>query len=186
MYTCPTSTNQTAVKGYYGSIATMTCYACPGGCSDCNINLVVDTTNYPELKPIVCDTDNYCTKGIQCTACLQGYSLVSGQCIAQSTCRLYSYYQKSANSTSTWSPTNCKCLPGFYFSATISCSACDISCLTCNGPAGNNCLSCSEGYSLDSTASTCSASNSGSQVKASSYWVSVNNTNTYITTNQAT
>lgn len=142
MYTCPTSTNQTAVKGYYGSIATMTCYTCPGGCSDCNINQVIDTTNYPELKPIVCDTDNYCTKGIQCTACLQGFSLVSGQCIAQSTCRLYSYYQKTANSSSTWSPTNCKCLPGFYFSATISCSACDISCLTCSGPSGTNCLTC--------------------------------------------
>lgn len=44
---CPNSTNQTAVKGYYGSIATMICYSCPGGCSDCNINLVMDTTNYP-------------------------------------------------------------------------------------------------------------------------------------------
>jgi proprotein convertase subtilisin/kexin type 5 len=47
MTTCPTSTNQLTTKGYYGSIATMICYPCPSQCSDCNINLVMDTTNYP-------------------------------------------------------------------------------------------------------------------------------------------
>jgi hypothetical protein len=141
--TCATSSNQLTAKGYYGSIATMICYACPGQCSDCNIDQVRDLTNYPELQPIVCGTDNYCTKGIQCTACLSGYTLISGQCYSQQTCKLYSYYQKGANSTSTWSPTNCKCADGYYLSGTITCSACDITCLTCSGSSSSNCLSCS-------------------------------------------
>lgn len=164
---CPTSTNQTAVKGYYGSIATMTCYACLGGCSDCNINLVMDTIHNPELQAIVCANDNYCSKGIQCTACLSGYSLVSGQCIPQSSCRLYSYYSKIAGS----SPTNCYCLNGYYTnpSDSLSCLPCSIYCLTCNGSSINSCLSCSEGYNLINN--TCQSSNIGN-----SYWNSYSNT----------
>jgi len=162
MTTCPTSSSPLTAKGYYGSISTMVCYACPGQCSNCNINYV--TVNYVLLQPIVCGTDNYCSKGVQCTDCLQGYSLVSGTCVSQTTCRLYSYYLKG-NSSSTWSPTNCYCLNGYYFRSYLTCSICDISCLTCSGSSSSNCLSCNEGYTL--SGSSCSQS----QVIRKDTWV---------------
>lgn len=161
MTTCPTSTNPLTAKGFYGSIGTMVCYACPGQCSNCNIDYVI--ANYPLMQPIVCGGDNYCTKGIVCTSCLQGSSLVGGTCVDQTTCRLYAYYKKG-NSSSTWSPTNCYCLDGFYFSSYISCSACDLSCLTCSGPNSNQCLTCPEGYSLSS------GSCGQSQIYQRDYW----------------
>jgi hypothetical protein len=145
----------------------MICYPCPNQCSNCNINLVRNTALYPELQPIVCGSDYLCSAGIQCTSCLQGYSLVAGQCVNQYTCQLYSYYQKG-NSSAAWSPSNCLCLPGYYFSSTINCSPCDITCKTCNGPTSSKCLSCPEGYSLQS--STCSSSNTGSQVYENDNW----------------
>lgn len=141
MTTCPTSTSTLTTKGYYGSISTMICYPCPNQCSNCNLDLVMDTVLYPELQPIVCGNDYLCSAGVQCTSCLQGYSLVAGQCVNQYTCQLYSYYQKGISSAA-WSPSNCLCLPGYYFSSTINCSPCDITCKTCNGPASSNCLSC--------------------------------------------
>jgi hypothetical protein len=72
------------------------------------------------------------------------------------------------NSSSTWSPTNCICLDGYYFSSYLTCSICDISCLTCSGAAASNCLTCYEGYSLSGT--TCSQS----QVVSQSQWVTTN------------
>lgn len=184
MTSCPASNNNLTTKGYYGSIATMICYPCPGQCSSCNIDKVMDTTNFPELQPMVCSNDYLCSKGIVCTSCLQGYSLVGGQCVSQTTCRLYSYYQKGTNSSSSWSPTNCVCLDGYYLSGAITCSACDISCLTCNGASSNNCLSCPVGYSL--SAGTCQSGNSGSQVYTNYYWASTSGFNSYISTNQPT
>lgn len=53
-------------------------------------------------------------------------------------------------------------------SSTISCSACDLSCLTCNGPSSSNCLSCPEGYNLVSN--TCSQYNAGSQIYLEKVW----------------
>jgi len=140
MNSCPTSTNPLTNKGYYGSIASMVCYACPGFCSNCNMNYVV--SNYALLQTIACGGgDNYCLKGVICTDCLQGYSLVGGTCVGQSTCKQYSYYLKGISSSS-WSPTNCYCMDGYYFSSYLTCSHCDLSCLTCNGPNSNNCLTC--------------------------------------------
>ena len=169
MTTCPVSTSTLTTKGYYGSISTMVCYPCPNQCSNCNINLVMDTALYPELQPIVCGNDYLCSAGIQCTSCLQGYSLVAGQCVNQYTCQLYSYYQKG-NSSAAWSPSNCVCLPGYYFSSTINCSPCDFSCSTCSGPSATDCTSCPEGYSLQS--STCLSTNTGSQVYVRDIWYS--------------
>lgn len=145
LVTCPTSPAPLTQKGFYGSIGSMTCYPCPGGCSDCNIDFA--RNNYAYMQSIVCGSDFYCTKGIVCTACLQGYSLVGGACVDQTTCRLYSYYVQGASSA-TWSPTGCTCLDGYYFSASITCSSCDITCLTCNGPGSGNCLTCPEGFSI--------------------------------------
>ena len=159
--TCPTSTDPLQNKGYYGSIGSMICYPCPGGCSDCNIDYII--ANYATMQSIVCGNDFECRDGIVCTACLSGYSLVGGTCVDQTTCRLYSYYVQG-NSSTTWSPSNCKCLDGKYFSSSTSCSSCDMSCLTCSGTASNNCLSCAEGYVLSGT--TCA----NSQVKRKDYW----------------
>lgn len=161
----------------------MVCYPCPGQCSDCNINTVMDLTNNPELRPIVCDNDNLCTKGIVCTACLQGYTLVAGQCVDQYTCKLYSYYDKG-NSSSSWSPTNCKCLKGFYFSATITCSPCDLSCLTCNGGSSSNCLTCLEGYILSS--GSCSSTATNNLVLQNSFWTSTTAFDSYVSSNSPT
>lgn len=55
-------------------------------------------------------------------------------------------------------------------SSTISCSACDLSCLTCNGPSSANCLSCPDGYKLVSN--TCSQYNTGSQIYSEKTWSS--------------
>lgn len=128
----------------------------------------------------MCGTDYLCSAGIQCTSCLQGYSLVSGQCISQSSCQLYSYYQKG-NSSSAWSPSNCVCLPGYYLSSVLNCSPCDISCLTCNGTSSSNCLTCPEGYLL--SAWTCSKATSGSQVKENLQWTSALGFNASINSN---
>lgn len=152
--TCPTSSTPLTQRGYYGSISTMICYPCPGGCSNCNINKV--RTEYLTLQDIVCKSDTYCSKGVICTTCLEGYSLVGGTCVDQSTCRLYSYYVQG-NSSTTWSPSNCKCLPGKYFSTSTTCAECDFSCLTCNGSSNSNCLTCPPGYSL-TTSFTCTNS----------------------------
>lgn len=143
MTTCPSSSTPLTTKGFYGSIGSMICYACPGGCSNCNIDYV--RQYYTILQSIVCSPDYKCTEGIVCTSCLSGYSLVGGTCVDQTTCRLYSYYVQGTSST-TWSPSNCKCLDGYYFSAGTSCSLCHMDCLTCNGPASSNCLTCHEGY----------------------------------------
>jgi len=147
MTTCPSSSNPLTEKGFYGSIGSMTCYACPGGCSNCNIDYV--RTYYTILQSIVCGSDYYCSSGIVCTSCLSGYSLVGGSCVDQTTCRLYSYYVQG-NSSTTWSPSNCRCLDGYYFSSGTSCSLCHMDCLTCNGPTSTNCLTCHEGYIISS------------------------------------
>lgn len=140
----------------------------------------MNIVSFPELQPIVCGGDYLCSKGIICTACLQGYSLAGGLCVSQTTCRLYSYYQKSANSSSAWSPTNCVCVDGYYSVGNLTCAPCDISCLTCSGPNSNNCLSCPVGYSLSS--STCQSTNTGSQVYTNYYWVSTYGFNSNIGT----
>jgi hypothetical protein len=137
----------------------------------------MNTALYPELQPIVCGSDYLCSAGIQCTSCLQGFSLVAGQCVNQYTCQLYSYYQKG-DSSAAWSPSNCLCLPGFYFSSFINCLPCDISCQTCSGPGSSNCLSCPEGYALQS--STCLSSNTGSQVYTSDSWDTSLNMSAYL------
>ena len=72
--TCPLSTNTNTTKGWYGSISTMICYQCPGGCSACNIAI---TRNDIHIRCI----DAFCSEGIACTACLLGYVLVSGKCV---------------------------------------------------------------------------------------------------------
>jgi hypothetical protein len=147
--TCPTSTAPLTQRGYYGSINTMICYPCPGGCSNCNIDKV--RAQYLTLQDIVCKSDTYCSKGVECTTCLQGYSLVGGTCVSQDTCRLYSYYVQGTSST-TWSPSNCNCLAGNYFSSSTTCATCHISCLTCSGTGSSNCLTCPPGYTLSSNA----------------------------------
>lgn len=100
--------------------------------------------------------------------------------MGQTTCRLYSYYI-TGNSSSGWSPTNCYCLPGYYFSSTISCSKCDITCLTCSGASSSNCLTCYEGYYLSGTVCSSSAS---SQVYSTSSWTSASGYNSYFTSSQ--
>ena len=162
MVNCLNSTDPLTEKGFYGSIGTMTCHPCPGGCSRCNIDYLISQYSY--LQSIVCDSDNYCTKGIICTACLQGYSLVGGTCVDQTTCRLYSYYVQGNSSTS-WSPSNCHCLDGLYFSDSTTCSTCHILCETCNGSAASNCLTCAEGYVLSGTSCV------NNQVKQKKYWI---------------
>lgn len=52
--TCPVSTSPLTQKGWYGSIKTQTCYQCPGGCSNCNIQITINDQN------IVC-TDSFCS-----------------------------------------------------------------------------------------------------------------------------
>jgi hypothetical protein len=176
MTTCPASASPLTQKGYYGSIGSMTCYACPGGCSNCNIDYTV--SQYTYLQSIVCGSDFYCSKGIQCTSCLSGYSLVGGSCVGQTTCRLYSYYVQG-NSSSTWSPSNCRCLDGYYFSSDTTCSLCDMGCLTCSGPLSTNCLSCHEGYLLSGT------SCANNQIVRKDYWymqVSTVSSNGYVGT----
>ena len=165
MAVCPASTNTLTQKGYYGSITSMVCYPCPDQCSNCHIQIVLD--DYTNLNSLTCQYDELCSKAILCTSCLQGYSLVSNKCIDQNTCRLYSYYDKG-NSASSWSPTNCKCIKGYYMSGTISCSACDLSCLTCSGSSASNCLTCPDGYQLVSN--TCSQYNTGSQIYTEKTW----------------
>lgn len=147
LVTCPASSSPLTQKGYYGSIGSMTCYPCPGGCSNCNIDYLIN--NNGTLQNISCGADFYCSQGIICTSCLQDYSLVGGTCVDQTTCRLYSYYIQGASST-TWSPSGCHCLDGYYFSGSITCSSCDLSCLTCNGPSSNNCVTCPEGFKISS------------------------------------
>ncbi len=44
---CPVSPTPLTVKGYYGSIGSMVCYPCPGQCSNCNIDLVMNITFFP-------------------------------------------------------------------------------------------------------------------------------------------
>lgn len=80
MRTCPVSTSPLTQKGFYGSIQTMICYACPGFCSDCNIATTMASST---LQSINCANDYLCSKGIYCTACLAGYSLVSGKCVIE-------------------------------------------------------------------------------------------------------
>lgn len=117
----------------------MTCYQCPGGCSNCNINLMKTAVTNGWYN---CGTDQYCLKGLICTDCLLGYSLVSGQCIDQNSCRKYSYYLPGNVSTQ-WTASKCFCLRGYYMSNYVSCDTlCDITCLTCTGPASNQCASC--------------------------------------------
>jgi len=76
---CPTSSTPLTTKGYYGSVSTMTCYVCPGYCSNCNINYM--KTNCWTLQNVACGGDPYCSAAIQCTDCLTGYALVSGKCV---------------------------------------------------------------------------------------------------------
>jgi hypothetical protein len=55
MTVCPVSTDNLTTKGFYGSIGrigtgsspTMICQSCPGGCSNCNINNVLNTASFP-------------------------------------------------------------------------------------------------------------------------------------------
>jgi hypothetical protein len=38
-------------------------------------------SNYVVLQSIICGGDSFCSKGIVCTSCLSGYSLVGGSCV---------------------------------------------------------------------------------------------------------
>lgn len=103
-----------------------------------------------------CGTDQYCLIGLICTDCLLGYSLVSGQCINQNSCRKYAYYLPGNVSTQ-WTASKCYCLRGFYMSNYVSCDTlCHISCLTCNGTASNQCTACEQGFTLSSGSCTAS------------------------------
>ena len=111
------------------------------------------------LRSIVCLNDNYCTKGIQCTSCLDGYKLVAGTCVAEDNCGAYSY---NSLATSTWSPTNCLCLDGYYFSSYLTCSRCHLSCQTCLVTSASNCATCYTGYTISlNTVCSGSANNCG-------------------------
>jgi hypothetical protein len=135
MTTCPVSPNTNTTKGWYGSIKTMTCYQCPGGCADCNIDITRNDGN------IWC-TDKYCSEGISCTSCLLGYALVSGKCVDGKSCQRYAYYLPG-NVSTLWTPDKCVCHRGYFMNAYVSCNVlCDISCKTCTGSAWNNCGSC--------------------------------------------
>ena len=150
--TCTTSATPATTLGYYGSIATMTCYPCPSPCSNCNIALI--TAQYPDLK---CDGDDECTNGIICTDCLTGYVKVAGQCITTANCREYAFYNESSLSAQ-WSATNCVCLPGHSKSGALIATCdirCHIRCKTCSGTSASSCLSCEQGYTL--SGSTCNS-----------------------------
>jgi len=124
----------------------MVCYLCPSNCSNCNMDYAA--ANYALLQPIVCGLDSYCLKGVVCTDCLSGFASTGGVCVNQTTCRQYSF---NSNSSASWNSSNCVCFSGYYLSSYLTCSRCDISCLTCSGPSSNNCLSCDEGFALSST-----------------------------------
>lgn len=128
----------------------MTCYQCPGGCSDCNIDITRNDGN------IWC-TDKYCSEGITCTACLLGYALVSGKCVDEKSCQRYSYYL-AGNVSTQWTPDKCYCLRGYYMSGYVTCSACAMGCKTCSGPGSNQCSDCEQGYYISS--GTCYAGQS--------------------------
>ena len=119
----------------------MICYQCPGGCSNCNINITRNDVN------IWC-SDIYCSEGLSCSSCLLGYALVSGKCVDEKNCLKYAYYLPGNVSTQ-WSPDKCYCLRGYYMSSYVSCDTlCDYNCKTCNGSASSQCTQCEQGYAL--------------------------------------
>jgi hypothetical protein len=131
----------------------MICYQCPGGCSNCNIDITRNDAN------IWC-TDIYCSEGITCTSCLLGYVLVAGKCIDEKSCKEYAYYLPGNVSTQ-WTPDKCFCHRGYWMSSYVTCTACDKSCKTCNGPLSTQCLSCEQGFTISNAAGgSCSAGQS--------------------------
>ena len=139
------------------------------------------------LSPFICqqclDPANCCSKycsncsGITCTACQQGYDLVSNLCITNSHCASLSlactectdegvclkcsdgFYL--SNNQCLPCPSTCElcsggavcvsCLQGFYLSNN-SCLPCSSSCLACQG-SPNNCTACAPALTLNT--STC-------------------------------
>ncbi len=54
MVTCDVSANISTLKGWYGSIKNQKCYQCPGGCSNCNIDITKNDIYIPCY-------DDYCS-----------------------------------------------------------------------------------------------------------------------------
>jgi hypothetical protein len=75
-------------------------------------------------------------------------------------------------------------LKGFYLSATITCSPCHLTCLTCNGGASSNCLTCLDGYIFSS--GSCSSTAAGNLVVQNSLWASSTAFDSYVSTNSPT
>ena len=102
-----------------------------------------------------CPAGKY-TFGATCAACSSGCSVCSSNTTC-STC--YSSYYLSSNFCYSCSA-NCRvcstilscssCNSGYYVNLG-SCSACASGCGTCTGPFASNCISCSPGYSTDSS-----------------------------------
>lgn len=117
----------------YYELSTNLCYdTCPQG----YVNTIGTTGKYCKSCDQFITACQLCSStGSSCTKCYGNYVISGGG-------------------------SSCVCPNGYYTSATYTsyldkCNSCDNSCLTCNGPSKNQCLSCSAGKTLSSGTCSC-------------------------------
>ena len=131
------------------------CRRCTGpnedDCSKCWDNKYL----MPNNTCMDCNFDNFWKDGENCSPCASTCRI----CIGALETNCQACHVPSSNQYFITENTSCSnCILNKYYPDGLNCSKCDVSCLTCNGPAGTNCLTCMPGSYLledDSTCGTC-------------------------------
>lgn len=156
------------------------CDSCSGvaanQCVTCPSSKVLNSNNECVDPPPVChESCSTCsgTSSEECTSCLSPLVLVNYKCIDPNTCLSFDYdFTEKIDHTC---DNNCDCSGSRLCSpygychecmylaenfpeqfSTANCPACNSSCLTCDGPNFDDCISCSDGFYLTDN-STCEA-----------------------------
>lgn len=80
---------------------------------------------------------------LKCYSCYTGYTPISGHCVSNSQCQLYSKYNSSAGGS--FSSANCYCFNAFTKLYPGYCQRCAFNCQTCSGTTSSDCTSCPTG-----------------------------------------
>ncbi len=149
--------------GLYLNVQTQSCTSCntPGQVIS-GSNCVCSNNYYPSAGSCLpCPNFSTFSSTTNTCVCISGYTLSNGQCIPNTNCPANSFFNTTSQtcqclitgqyiingncqacpSGSSWNGVACICASGSYLFNSI-CYPCSSTCLTCNGPTNNQCLTC--------------------------------------------